>query len=635
MEYRKSGMQIWKGRGEEHMGLGIYLAISKAVTREEWEKVYEETLQLVKAFPLADRREVECRGIPTICLTHSEEREFPSRWNETKIGWCTEGDLETLRRAEDYFLPRDLIGNREVYEDAGDALLGILPDYIDMKHYADESWRDGIYYLWGNKTQGEPYHLCLLAIACLIETRLGEKAIVYGDINRKQCVKALGLMDSYLEEPLKEPVEIATCCDMEKLWERVYNLYCDPVTKIQIFEHLYIGEKKAPFGEFLRRKCSKEAIETYWKDRFRNFCTSEWEQERSIREYLLRGFSLEKLCRLVDYSKYGEQPYEKFIRFIMDTKMYMTEAEYAESMEDYQEELTPFFSMLSRITFDSGRKRRIERYIPMEEIREALNQGLKEKCDVDSIMYKYLKEEAGIAVDCFENEDDFYEIKDFNWRNIGTSILESETKEDNQKNMGTIGLESETKEDEPKNAGIIGLESETKEDEPKNAGTKSLDFEKKENQEKFKRIWGMDAEKMFTSEREKNLKKQEQPKEKYDIEDYRELLFYEKGESIHPGMKENLQELEKFYRELLQEEEYDELLEKSRKERCEWLQENNRSIVIRDTDWEKIYTEIEESKEAFARYYPVMRVQMNSDAVIRMSRAYMINDDLYELCKEF
>lgn len=38
------------------MGISIDLGISDSVTKHEWEKVYEETLQLVKAFPLAERR---------------------------------------------------------------------------------------------------------------------------------------------------------------------------------------------------------------------------------------------------------------------------------------------------------------------------------------------------------------------------------------------------------------------------------------------------------------------------------------------------------------------------------------------------------------------------------------------------
>ena len=51
------------------MGIFIHMSISKSVTKREWEGVYEETLQLVKAFLLAEKRKVECKGVETICLT--------------------------------------------------------------------------------------------------------------------------------------------------------------------------------------------------------------------------------------------------------------------------------------------------------------------------------------------------------------------------------------------------------------------------------------------------------------------------------------------------------------------------------------------------------------------------------------
>ena len=57
------------------MGIFIHLEVSKSVTEEEWENVYEETLALVKACPLAERRKVPCRWIETICLVPTIERE--------------------------------------------------------------------------------------------------------------------------------------------------------------------------------------------------------------------------------------------------------------------------------------------------------------------------------------------------------------------------------------------------------------------------------------------------------------------------------------------------------------------------------------------------------------------------------
>ena len=45
------------------MGICLHIGISKSVQKKEWESVYEETLQLAKAFPLADKRKVNCKVI--------------------------------------------------------------------------------------------------------------------------------------------------------------------------------------------------------------------------------------------------------------------------------------------------------------------------------------------------------------------------------------------------------------------------------------------------------------------------------------------------------------------------------------------------------------------------------------------
>lgn len=44
------------------MGIFIYENVSKSVTKAEWEKVYEETLVLVDAFPLAERSAITYSG---------------------------------------------------------------------------------------------------------------------------------------------------------------------------------------------------------------------------------------------------------------------------------------------------------------------------------------------------------------------------------------------------------------------------------------------------------------------------------------------------------------------------------------------------------------------------------------------
>ena len=66
-----------------------------------------------------------------------------------------------------------------------------------------------------------------------------------------------------------------------------------------------------------------------------------------------------------------------------------------------------------------------------------------------------------------------------------------------------------------------------------------------------------------------------------------------------------------FYRSILKEERYAELMQESPKERCEWIVFQNISILLRDKDWDKIFRNIMETPESFARYYPMVRVKIN------------------------
>ena len=60
----------------------------------------------------------------------------------------------------------------------------------------------------------------------------------------------------------------------------------------------------------------------------------------------------------------------------------------------------------------------------------------------------------------------------------------------------------------------------------------------------------------------------------------------------------------------------------------------NRSVLLRDKDWEKIYDDVMERPESFARYYPMVRVQVNSDGLRCMVRAFVTNDALYSYASE-
>ena len=47
--------------------------------------------------------------------------------------------------------------------------------------------------------------------------------------------------------------------------------------------------------------------------------------------------------------------------------------------------------------------------------------------------------------------------------------------------------------------------------------------------------------------------------------------------------------------------------------RCEWLVFQNRSVLLRDKDWDKIFEDIMDNPGSYARYYPMVRVKIMED----------------------
>lgn len=545
------------------MGIFIHLEVSKSVTEEEWEKVYEETLTLVKAFPLAERRKVPCRGIETICLVPTIEREDSYGWNneKTRIGWTADGDYETMNIAEEYYLPRNLIDGDgvETEEEAGDAMMAALPAYLNY------DWKDTrcshCYGLWGNKTQGEPYHMYLLSIACLIEARLGDKAFVYGDITRGQCRKAVEMANKYLDVP----IDIPDRCDIGRFAKRVEKLPLNESERLAVFERLYLGTLDGEFGEYMRSYYSEGACDEYWKNRFNNYRIGTVGFDGLIHDYLLLGFDLEKLCYLTDHiDSDGELQYEKFVLCIMDAKLHVMDKNCEDALTIDQEEAHPYgiYTLLAQFAFIGAKNKKVDRYIPIEEIRYALNRGLAGKCDVNAVIDKYLEKEAAQSAIRISGTD-----------------------------MGNDEIRSACEQDPA---------------------------------EAFNQMMGIKKEAL------------QKECEEYDICDpeYEDIIYYEKGNTIHPMMMKSLGRSYNFHQKILKEKEYARLMEGTADCRCQWLVAQNRSILIRDKDWQKIFADIAEHTESFARYYPMVRVVVDRKAIINILKAMALNDDLYAYCRE-
>lgn len=354
----------------------IYLNVSRSVTKEQWERTYEETLKLVRAFPLAEKKTVRIHGIDTVCLVPTEEKREGGDGGGQWVGWETIGDYKYMQTAENYYLPRNIVEDEGIEPNAGDAILGAFPAYLNY------DWQDSrfqhVYECWGGKTLGKNYHIYLLAIGCLIEDRLGDAAFVYGNITYEQCRRAVQLANEYFEEPIKIPV----CCDLGRLRQRILRLPVSEMEKQQAIEQFYLGNK----DNFYEKEEKKQGVP-------RNI-TEEWE-----------------IC---------------------------------------------------------------------------------------------------------------------------------------------------------------------------------------------------------------------------DINNYEDLLFYEKSDSMHSQIRKTIGNLQEMCKPVLDEKRYTELMKRNAQSRCRWLVEKNHSILLRDKDWEKIFRNIEKDASSFARYYFLSRVKRTNDNLTCMVRAFMINDNLYE-----
>ena len=540
------------------MGIYIHLDISKSVTQERWEIVYEETLQLINHFPLADRREVEIHGIPTICLTHSGEYEETDAWDNqsTRLGWCAIGDMEWLKTAEEHYTPRDLIKNGQVDTEVTDAAMGALPIYCNS-YEPDAEVCSHTRGMWGRKTQGEPYHISLLAVAALIEARLGIEAFTTGDITRGQFKKAVEEANKYLENKIDMPDR----CYMDRWFNRVIQLPVPGRDKVKIFIYFYLGEQNADFGAFLRSHFSAEDLDAYWHEKLKNIEMGTHYFGRNLREYLLWGFELGKMC---EYTKFhdeeGNQLYDQFVRTVMECKLHIAEKNCHDPLQIDQEAEYAYGIgiQMAQVMFAGGENKKVDRYIPIEIIRQELVQAIGDHCDVNAIIDKCLEEEEEIAQMMHSRNQDL-------------------TDEEIMKVVNEVFSES-----------LDGI----------------LESRKKE----------------WNDEREK-----------YDICFPDELVFFKKGiTTVHPDIQKAISHARQFVEQVYQMDRYKRFSGWNAKQCCEWLVDHNDSYLLREQDWDNIFSNIENNPNSFGRYYGLMIVKINSSAIFSTCLALLINDDLYE-----
>lgn len=371
------------------MGIYIYLAVSKSVTQQEWEKVYKETVNLVEKLPLAELRNVEIHGSDTLCVVPTKERNM-FYGNEKTKGWKTSGDRESLGIAESFYLCKNLVHIELVNLDAGDAILGAIPKSLEEDN--NDSKFKQVYHLWGSKTQGEDYHIYLLAVAALLENRLKEKIFAYGDVTKGQFRAAVEIANEYLEYP----IEIPDSCDIERFCERVRKLPVKEVEKIEVIEEFYLGNKDTEYGEYLRNFFEMKHLKEYWRRKFAASKLGTLGFARQFQEYINLGFKFEDLFELVDVNEGDKKKnYEKFIDIILDSRLYLKEKNTSDRLTIDVEEERPYSvaTLFAQGIFGAARNTKVSKYMPLERVQEVLEKHFGEEIDVKEQIKKHLEKE--------------------------------------------------------------------------------------------------------------------------------------------------------------------------------------------------------------------------------------------------
>lgn len=347
------------------MGIFINLKLSKTITQGEWKPVYEKSLLIAQKSGFFDVAARESHSERIQCIVPTQEKGI-----EKDCGWTVCGSFPTYKRAESQFTPKHLGLNARDSEP-----YDMLRCKFDEERYI---------HLWGNKTQGEPYHMGLLAIGCMAEQMLGVQALVDGDITYRQCLKAAETASEMLGKQIAPPV----CCRLQNLFDRIQKF--DDLTeseKLKLLLEYYRGDTDNELGEFLRNHYSVDALTAYWQEQFKDTEINTYGFTSLMKQYFLLSPDIGRFCRLADFEKDDAEQCELFIKKIMLSSLHIQEKDCSDVL-DYTKADAPYgiASLMASFFFHGAHNPAIDRYIPLDEIRCILNEYFGSVANVSEII---------------------------------------------------------------------------------------------------------------------------------------------------------------------------------------------------------------------------------------------------------
>lgn len=272
------------------MGIHVYLGVRwSAVDPEVWEAVYDETLTLLRAHPSQllgfARRPLLGRRV-TMYTTGIEQDHGAER------RWSVAGDRRSMRFAEVFSLlrshPRRLTRQGELRvddaEEAGEEDL-VLQD-PELRR-ADR--------MFEAKTQGEPYHLPVVAAGLVVEARLPGSALLWGDLDEADVRQA----KQWAEEVLGRALPMPVLLDAPALIHRLSRRWTGKAL-IKAFMRRFLGEPALGLASALAA-VDRPAAEAYLQ---RCLCRRDPRDDRGpalidgVRGWLLATGDVARLCTL-------------------------------------------------------------------------------------------------------------------------------------------------------------------------------------------------------------------------------------------------------------------------------------------------------------------------------------------------
>lgn len=364
--------------------MGIYVGLDvmpNKINQEDWQSVFEETVQLIQAYPFATLKEENVNGFKRLVLDRAEVQYVGGYGREGRY-WKVNGDLDSKETGEGFTLFSDLDRYSRLKEES-------LTDDI-LLNFLNKNER-GAREVFYSKTQGKDYHTYLLSIAALIESRFPKYACVYGDITKAQAQKAVAWANSILDKPINLPIRVNPPSLLERL-KVIENVE----KRLEALYDLSIGDSEEVDG-LLAKHFNMDAIRNYFAKKLQEFeSAAQLGAELIIIRYLNAGLPLENLIDLCCFDKKG--PHFDAIEFVKTicSSWVLIEPEIRENMNATKRpaELpdsveSQFGNMFLDMGF-MGRKNR--RYIPKDEVLLILKRKFPDVIGLEEVVNKRYQE---------------------------------------------------------------------------------------------------------------------------------------------------------------------------------------------------------------------------------------------------